>query len=130
MKKILLLLVLIPFMSAALAQNDVKKAAKHVDKVLDQDQRADWDNRDKGDWDDGLRKDLKKNGKGGGKPNNPGAHGRANAEYKKATNPGKGGGKNKSHGGGLLGDLIDDDDNKGGKDGKNGKNGKKEAKKK
>ena len=30
-----------------------------------------------------------------GKPDNPGAKGQANAAYKKATNPGKGSGKNK-----------------------------------
>lgn len=63
--------------------------------------------------------------KGKGKPDNPGAHGRANAEYKKATNPGKGGGKNSSLEGGLLGELLEDDDDDRGSDKDKGKNKKK-----
>ena len=52
-----------------------------------------------------LIRQIKANGKAGkgllsgkGKPANPGAHGQANAAYKKATNPGKGKGKNQSKG--------------------------------
>ncbi len=58
-------------------------------------------------FDDGKEGGKGKNGKG--RPDNPGAHGRANAEYKKATNPGKGGGKNSSWED-ALGDILDDDD--------------------
>ena len=62
--------------------------------------------------------------RGSGKPNNPGAKGRANAEYKKATNPGQGGGKGSSLEGALLDEILDDDDQGGKKDGnkKGGKN--------
>ena len=49
---------------------------------------------------------------GKGKPNSPGAKGQANAAYKKATNPGKGSGKNNSVEGKLLDELIDDDKDK------------------
>ena len=115
MKKLFLLLLMVLFISPAMAKNEVKQAVKNADRVMDQDRKGDWDDRDRDDWDDDLRKDLKKGGNGGGKPNNPGAHGRANAEYKKATNPGKGGGKKSGAGGALLDELIDDDDHKGGK---------------
>ena len=105
MKKLFLLLLLIPFMTPVLAQNTTKKVVKSVDKALTKD-------------------DM---GKGkGGKPSYPGAQGRTNAEIKKATNPGQGGGKNDSLGGALLDEVIDD--NRKGKDKagkKNGKNGKK-----
>ena len=61
---------------------------------------------------------------GGGRPDNPGAHGRMNAEYKKATNPGKGGEKNSSLGGELIGEILDEDKkDERRKNGKNGKNG-------
>jgi hypothetical protein len=103
MKKLLWLLLLVPFVSAAQANNEVKKTAKTVERIVDGE-------------------------KGQGKPSNPGAKGRANAEIKKATNPGQGGGKNSSLGGELLDELIDDDDQKGGKDKK--KKGKKGKKKK
>ena len=71
-----------------------------------------------------FRKDkLKKGGKG-----SPGAHGRANAAMKQATNPGKGkgkgGGKNDSLEDVFRDDLRDefrDDDHKGGKNKKGGK---------
>jgi hypothetical protein len=62
--------------------------------------------------------------RGSGKPGNPGAQGRANAEYKKATNPGQGGGKNGSLEGAIVDELLDDDDRGGNKGGKN-KDGKK-----
>jgi len=48
--------------------------------------------------DKGKQKQEKKEyskGYNHGKPDNPGAKGQANAAYKKATNPGKGSGKNK-----------------------------------
>ena len=57
-------------------------------------------------------------------PPYPGAKGQANAAYKKATNPGKGSGKNNSVEGKLLDELIDDDKGKN----KNKKNGKKKNK--
>jgi hypothetical protein len=57
-----------------------------------------------------------------GKPSNPGAKGQANAAYKKATNPGKGSGKNNGVEGKLLDELIDDDKDK------NKKNDKKKKK--
>ncbi len=59
--------------------------------------------------DEVLGEDVK-GSKGGGRPSNPGAHGRANAEYKKATNPGKGVGKSSSLEGALVGEIFDDDD--------------------
>jgi hypothetical protein len=105
MKKLLLLLLLIPFITPVLAQNTTKKAVKSVEKILNEDDK----------------------GKGRtGKPLSPGAQGRTNAEIKKATNPGQGAGKDNSLGGALLDELIDDVDKKGkGKEGKkNGKKGK------
>jgi len=103
MKKLFLLLLLIPFITPVLAQNTTKKAVKSVEKILTEDDKG----KDKG-----------------GKPLNPGAQGRTNAEIKKATNPGQGAGKNDSLGGALMDELIDDDNKKGkGKEGK--KNGKK-----
>jgi len=100
MKKTLIFMLLIAFLSPVLADNDTKKVIKSVDRILNEDDK----------------------GKGkGGKPNNPGSQGRMNAEVKKATNPGKGGGKNSSLGGALIDELIDDDD-KGGKN-KNKKKG-------
>jgi hypothetical protein len=47
-----------------------------------------------------------------GKPDNPGAKGQANAAYKKATNPGKGSGKNKDLQATPLNDALDDDKTK------------------
>ena len=83
MKKLFLLLLLIPFITAAHAQNTTKKAVKSAEKILVEDDK----------------------GKGqGGKQSNPGAHGRANAEMKKATNPGQGSGKKK----GLSVELLDE----------------------
>jgi hypothetical protein len=102
MKKLLILIIASTlFASASYGQGKNSKLEKAIiDEVFDKDE------------------------KGGGKPGNPGAHGRANAEYKKATNPGKGGGKNSSIEGALLGELLDDDDDK--KKGKDkGKNKKK-----
>lgn len=100
MKKLLILIFLVAFLSSAFAGNDTKKAIKSVDRILNEDDK----------------------GKGkGGKPNNPGSQGRRNAEIKQATNPGKGGGKNSSLGGALIDELIDDDDK--GKGGKNKKKG-------
>ena len=62
----------------------------------------------------------------GGKPLSPGAHGRANAEYKKATNPGQGAGKNSSLEGAIIGELLSDDDkDEKGKKGEVKKNAKK-----
>ncbi len=106
--KTLLVLILASALFASMAygkSNSSKLEKAIIDEVFDND--------DKG-----------KNGKG--KPNNPGAHGRANAEYKKATNPGQGGGKDSSLGGALLGEILDDDDDDRGQDkGKNNKKGKK-----
>jgi hypothetical protein len=101
--RILITILLVSFLvQSVAAKNEVKKAAKQVDKILKVDG----------------------NGKGkGGKPIAPGAQGRVNAEVKKATNPGQGGGKNNSLEGALLDGLIDDND-KGGK-----KKGKKKGKK-
>ena len=47
-----------------------------------------------------------------GKPDNPGAKGQANAAYKKATNPGKGSGKNKDLQVTPLNELSKDEKNK------------------
>ena len=44
-----------------------------------------------------------------GKPDNPGAKGQANAAYKKATNPGKGSGKNKDLEVMPLNEVLKDD---------------------
>mgnify|MGYP001823952670 FL=1 len=44
-----------------------------------------------------------------GKPENPGAKGQANAAYKKATNPGKGSGKNKDLQVTPLNEAFEDD---------------------
>jgi hypothetical protein len=117
-KKLFLLLLLVPFISPVLAKNEVKHAAKTVDKVLDV----------------GDKGKVK-----GGKPLYPGAQGQVNSEIKKATNPGQGGGKNNSLGGSLLGDGISNGNGKVGhkgkldkeieKAGKGGKNGKKGGKK-
>ena len=100
MKKLLTLLIASTlFVSVAHGKgNDSRLEKAIIDEVFDRDE------------------------KGGGKPSNPGAKGRANAEYKKATNPGQGGGKDSSLGGALLGDLIDDDDDKGKDKGGKGKN--------
>ena len=106
MKKLFLLLLLVPFISPVLAKNEVKHAVKTVDKGLDV----------------GDKGKVK-----GGKPLIPGAQGQVNSEIKKATNPGQGGGKNNSLGGALLDELADDD-KKGGKHGNKG--GKKGGKKK
>lgn len=119
MKKFLFLLILIPFLNPALAQNDAKKAVNKAEKAIE---KGGKDNKD-GDWEDELRKQAKKGGKG-----SPGAHGRANAQMKQATNPGKGSGKNDSFEGRVrdeLGDAFDDDNHKGDK-----KDGKKKDKKK
>ena len=102
MRKIWFLLLLVPLMNPVLAQNTTKKVLKNLDKISDVDSIS--------------------VGRGG-KPLSPGAQGRANAEIKKATNPGQGTGKNISLGGALLDESIDDDDKKGGK--KNKKKGKK-----
>ena len=59
---------------------------------------------------------------GKGKPNNPGAKGQANAAHKKATNPGKGSGKNNSVEAKLLDELTDNEKDQ------NNKNGKKQKK--
>lgn len=100
--------MLIPFVLPVQAKDKTKQVVKSVERVLEED------------------------GKGnGGKPDNPGAKGRVNAEINKATNPGKGGGKSNSLEGALLDELIDDDKKGGGKDDKkDGKKGKKGKKKK
>ena len=99
MRKLWFLLLLVPLLNpAALAQNTTKKVLKSLDKISNMDDK-------------------------GGKPLSPGAQGRANAEIKKATNPGQGGGNSNSLEGALLDELIEDDEQKGGKSGK--KKGKK-----
>ena len=60
----------------------------------------------------GEQKQAKKEyskGSNQGKPDNPGAHGQANAAYKKATNPGKGSGKNKDLEVMPLNEVLKDD---------------------
>ena len=62
--------------------------------------------------DKGKQKQEKKEyskGYNHGKPDNPGAKGQANAAYKKATNPGKGSGKNKDLEVMPLNDALKDD---------------------
>ena len=61
--------------------------------------------------------------KGGGRPDNPGEHGRDNAAQKQAANPGKGSGKNSSLEGALLDEILDNDDDRDNK-GKGKKKGK------
>ena len=100
--KILLILILTLSASSVFAQGKNKDSS--VERAI-RDEIADEINGD--------------DNKGGGKPNNPGAHGRANAASK------SGGGVN-SGSGSLLGDIIDEideddredrmsDKNKGGK---------------
>ena len=61
-----------------------------------------------------IRDEIGGDNKGGGKPSNPGAHGRANAASK------SGGGVN-SGSGSLLGDIIDEIDEDDREDRKSGK---------
>ena len=62
--------------------------------------------------DKGAQKQVKKElskGPNHGKPDDPGAKGQANAAYKKATNPGKGSGKNKDLEVTPLNEVLKDD---------------------
>ena len=107
--KIILFLILAVSASSAFAQSKNKDSS--LERAI-RDEIADE-----------ISGDDNKNNKGGGKPSDPGAHGRANAESK------SGGGGKHSDSDSLLGDIlneIDEDDREDHKGGKNkgGKGGK------
>jgi Ni/Co efflux regulator RcnB len=117
MKRFFLLVLLAAFTLPVLAQNDTGITVDKADKVLSEKDKY------SADKDRAKNHDKQHNKKGKGKPANPGAHGRANAERKKAGNPGKGGGKNKKHADVIKADAYTTD----GKETK--KKGEKDAKK-